>query len=75
MKRCTRSISLDENEYPEPDVFKPEVRISGQLHAALADTMRPQRFLDEAGQCKGTWFSPQDGHVAFGFGRRIWWVT
>jgi hypothetical protein len=37
--------------------------------------MSSQRFLDETGQCKGTWFSPQDGHVAFGFGRRIWWVT
>ncbi|PWZ01325.1 cytochrome P450 [Testicularia cyperi] len=47
------SVSLDEQEYPEPDQFQPE------------------RFLENNAKIKGTWFAPQRGSVAFGYGRRI----
>ncbi|SJX62433.1 related to Cytochrome P450 [Sporisorium reilianum f. sp. reilianum] len=51
------SISLDPNEYADPHVF------------------RPERFLSSDGggeaHVHGTWFAPQRGSVAFGFGRRV----
>ncbi|EPQ28871.1 uncharacterized protein PFL1_03673 [Pseudozyma flocculosa PF-1] len=57
------SISRDEHEYPEHDVFKPERFL--QSGGAEANGTSAQ---DEV---KGTWFAPARGSVAFGFGRRV----
>ena len=53
------SISLDEQEYSEPDVFRPERFLS------------PAETAAGQAQVNGTWFATQRGSIAFGFGRRI----
>lgn len=54
------SISLDPSEYPEPDQFKPERFLQDSKDDPTASA-----------KVKGTWFAPQRGSVAFGFGRRV----
>ncbi len=53
------SISLDPDEYPDPDVFQPE---------RFLTTTEEDKTTSSV---KGTWFAPARGHIGFGFGRRI----